>query len=99
MRIGLALAACLVVVMARPASGQIDWSDDPAEWSQIKEEKLSIVKELHDDAYNQMVSKIDPDNPDILYSSAWGEDVDGPSAGGLIAFDVSTQEAPEKSAG
>ena len=42
------LSVCLFTLTVLPAAGQIDWSDDPAEWSQIKEEQGKVSKGLID---------------------------------------------------
>lgn len=54
--------------------------------------KLSVANTLKDDAYDQMVSLLDPREQysTVLYSASWS------SPGGIIAFDLSNPAAPKE---
>ncbi len=77
----LAAATWLVAAMALPAAGQINWSDDPAEWPQIKEEKGKVSKGLID-------FDDDPDYGIIGFEGPLTSEGAGPVAPGVVLDNV-----------
>ena len=75
------LSVCLFTLTVLPAAGQIDWSDDPAEWPQIKEEKGKVSKGLID-------FDDDPDYGIIGFEGPLTSEGTGPVSPGIVLDNV-----------